>query len=412
MTKTVFLSSTATDLAEHRQAVYSAIQAMDGWKCVRMEDFGARNNTPDDFCRQQATTRDVFVGVVGHLYGSSAPGYDESFTEREHAAAAAHRPRLIFIASDDFPLPVSLREADEKRRKQQEFRRRLSAERIRESFHSTDDLALAVVTALRNWEKTSVAAQWETAPIAPTEPPGKIIERLNTQGFFARCGELPTDSRADDYIRLVAAPRSTNVLRLDQAAQEQFEETVERAFPETPTYSQDVARGQYYQFESQAQSRSSTHRVWRLWNSGAVGYSANLEQSNELPVGDLILHYIFFWRLIESVPGLRGEIVLDALLACPHARFAPFFPDPHGNRSNYDRIPGIRFDDRSQYVSEQTRSIKEIHLPVEDIVQELAELIHYQVQETATARIDFEKWLEALTNLIRQTGYSNWGKFR
>src|SRR6266496_3163953 len=104
MSHAAFLSSTAKDLSVYRDAVYRGIQRMDGWKCIRMEDFGARDETPDDLCRQQAAAYDVFVCVVGHLYGSCPPGSDESFTEREYnAATAAGRPRLIFIAPDDFP---------------------------------------------------------------------------------------------------------------------------------------------------------------------------------------------------------------------------------------------------------------------------------------------------------------------
>ena len=37
----VFLSSTAKDLQEYRDAVFAAIQACDDLHCVRMEDIGA-----------------------------------------------------------------------------------------------------------------------------------------------------------------------------------------------------------------------------------------------------------------------------------------------------------------------------------------------------------------------------------
>jgi hypothetical protein len=40
-----------------------------------------------------------------------------------------------------------------------------------------------------------------------------------------------------------------------------------------------------------------------------------------MPIGDLVLHYIFFLRLTELVLGPSAEIVLDAQLACPRARF-------------------------------------------------------------------------------------------
>lgn len=49
--KTVFLSSTSKDLTQYREAAYRAIERLDGYHCVRMEDFGARNWRADAFCR-------------------------------------------------------------------------------------------------------------------------------------------------------------------------------------------------------------------------------------------------------------------------------------------------------------------------------------------------------------------------
>ena len=40
--RTVFLSSVALSLEGYRNAVYRAIERLDGYHCVRMEDFGAR----------------------------------------------------------------------------------------------------------------------------------------------------------------------------------------------------------------------------------------------------------------------------------------------------------------------------------------------------------------------------------
>ncbi|HYX24048.1 MAG TPA: DUF4062 domain-containing protein, partial [Thermoanaerobaculia bacterium] len=69
----VFLSSTAKDLGPYRDAVFRAISGLDGFHCVRMEDFGARDWEADDFCRAKVSECDVFVGLIGHLYGSSPP---------------------------------------------------------------------------------------------------------------------------------------------------------------------------------------------------------------------------------------------------------------------------------------------------------------------------------------------------
>jgi len=153
--KTVFLSSTAKDLGEHRTAAYNAIQAMDGWRCVRMEDFGARDSTPDDFCRERVTECDVFVGIVGHMYGTSPPNERRSFTECEYdAAVAAGKPCFMFLAPDTFRLPVTLIESDAKREMQGAFRQRVSSERIRGTFESASEIGANVVNALRNWERT------------------------------------------------------------------------------------------------------------------------------------------------------------------------------------------------------------------------------------------------------------------
>lgn len=41
--RTVFLSSTSKDLESYREAAYRAIEGLDGYRCVRMEDFGSRD---------------------------------------------------------------------------------------------------------------------------------------------------------------------------------------------------------------------------------------------------------------------------------------------------------------------------------------------------------------------------------
>ena len=117
--KTAFLSSTAKDLAEYRETAYKAIEGLDDWHCVRMEDFGARDAMADDFCQEKVAECDVFVGIVGHCYGSSPKGSEKSYTEQEYdAAIATERSRLMFLAPEEFPLPMHLREPDEKWRKQ------------------------------------------------------------------------------------------------------------------------------------------------------------------------------------------------------------------------------------------------------------------------------------------------------
>jgi hypothetical protein len=151
--RAVFLSSTARDLAEYRAAAFGMLCGLDGYSCVRMEDFGARDDAAADFCRDRVRECQLVVFVIGHLHGSCPPGEQRSFTEIEYDTAVAEKlPRLVFVAPDDFPLPANLFESDAERARQRAFRERVGAERIRDEFASPADLATRLVKAIRNWE--------------------------------------------------------------------------------------------------------------------------------------------------------------------------------------------------------------------------------------------------------------------
>ena len=85
--RTVFLSSTAKDLEAYRDAAYRAIEGLDGFHCVRMEDFGARAEQADDFCREKIAECEVAVFLVGLCQGSAPEGSTQSYTDGEYAAA-------------------------------------------------------------------------------------------------------------------------------------------------------------------------------------------------------------------------------------------------------------------------------------------------------------------------------------
>jgi Domain of unknown function (DUF4062) len=150
----VFLSSTSRDLAAYREAVHRAIDRLDGFVLVRMEDFGARDTTPRELCERLISESQVLVGLLGHYYGSCPPNEELSFTELEYSAAvAAGLPRLMFFAPDDFPIPASLREPDDSFRRQKTFRAEVMAERVGASFDSPEQLSSAVTTDLANWRE-------------------------------------------------------------------------------------------------------------------------------------------------------------------------------------------------------------------------------------------------------------------
>src|ERR1039457_2512909 len=157
VSKTTFLSSTGADLRAYREAAFLAIQKLDGWKCIRMEDFGARDWDVDSFCQARAKECDLFVGIIGHRFGDGPKGSKESYTQREYLAArAAKKPILLYLAPDDFSIPANLTEAAWKIKAQQKFRRELKGSKehiISIGFSSPDHLARQIVTDIYNWER-------------------------------------------------------------------------------------------------------------------------------------------------------------------------------------------------------------------------------------------------------------------
>lgn len=153
--KRVFLSSVGRGLEKHRQVVSEAIEYLDGYKCVRMEDFGARDRSSIDFCCETVRDCSIFVGILGPAYGSCPPSSRRSFSELEYDAAVdAGIPRLIFLTPARFRGAKCPVEHEWKQRKQRSFRRRVTSERQARYFRSSMDLAIHVVVALYNHERS------------------------------------------------------------------------------------------------------------------------------------------------------------------------------------------------------------------------------------------------------------------
>src|ERR1039457_5246129 len=171
----VFLSSTGADLRTYREAAYAALHKLDDWHCVRMEDFGARDWDVDTFCQKKVKDCNLFIGIIGHRFGDGPEGTQQSFTQREyHAAVEAKLPRLLFLAPDDFLAPAKPREPDWKSEAQDRFRQAIldSKDRIVSiGFTGSDQLAIQIVTGIRNWERESSGMH----EAAPTPPPHGVV---------------------------------------------------------------------------------------------------------------------------------------------------------------------------------------------------------------------------------------------
>ena len=207
----VFLSSTSEDLAGYRDAVHRAIDGLPGFQLVRMEDFGGRDATPKDLCRRLVRECELFVGLIGHYYGSCPPNDNISFTEFEYRTAIeANLPRLMFVAPEDFAIPARLRETDGSFERQKALRREVLDERVVASFDTPEQLASAITQALFIWyreqheaEKPPAQRLTDAAAGSTVRPEGKFgrnpyrgLEAFRKQDADRFFGRQPLVDRA------------------------------------------------------------------------------------------------------------------------------------------------------------------------------------------------------------------------
>ena len=144
----VFVSSTTKDLGEARKKVCEQLLQLD-IQPVSMDWYASDPQTPQQLDDDKVKGCDAVVIVVGHLYGSSPPGEDKSFTELEYEAAVSSGKEVFaFLASDEFQVPPGLRENDATRAKLQAFRKRLSHDHTPRPFNNADRLCAEVAAAV------------------------------------------------------------------------------------------------------------------------------------------------------------------------------------------------------------------------------------------------------------------------
>jgi len=151
----IFLSSTARDLADYRDAVEQAIKRTEGdYVCVRCEDWGARPDAPASFVPEKVRDCGLLILLIGQMYGSTPPDSEISFTELEYETALEADVSVLPFLIHPEVYPRGYRpEPEAKRRRLEAFRRRVELVHGRAIFEKPDDLEVAVLQALRSWER-------------------------------------------------------------------------------------------------------------------------------------------------------------------------------------------------------------------------------------------------------------------
>lgn len=187
----VFLSSTALDLASERNAAADAINKLNGYTCVRMEDFGAISDIPLDACLAKLRECEIYLALIGHRYGSCPPGENLSYTEAEYQEAVRRKLLcLTFIMPDGARISAQNIQSDPQRSKQTAFRDLVKAERVCAPFEDEKDLKFKIAFSIANI-RTSHAVDGPNARTVLMFPFVSSISGSDTAITIANTSALP-----------------------------------------------------------------------------------------------------------------------------------------------------------------------------------------------------------------------------
>jgi hypothetical protein len=149
----VFVSSTFSDLAEHREVLRLALESS-GYQFRGMEHFAADDRVPLEVALNAMDDCDVYVVIIGDLYGSTPPGRKRSYTEMEYRRAQELvLPTIALVLANDAQINRLYVERDPaKLARLDRFRAAVLRQHTVQSFRDTNEAAWKVLAALRMHE--------------------------------------------------------------------------------------------------------------------------------------------------------------------------------------------------------------------------------------------------------------------
>jgi hypothetical protein len=216
------VSSTFTDLTQHRAALIAAINAQD-FKAVAMEDHSARPAVDViDSSLEMVRNAAAYVGVISHNYGQvpECPRRNPdrlSLTQLElNEARRLGRPVLLFIMGDDHDVkrgdverdPDRLAKLEAFRADAKRFKSDEAVHRVYYVFNDVHELEVAATLAVADLRRHFEQREWSPGELedtgdggAPTpQPPALCAEPpyIGSHQFVGRQAQLAT---LDDWSR-------------------------------------------------------------------------------------------------------------------------------------------------------------------------------------------------------------------
>ena len=156
----VFVSSTYEDLIPYREEVQRSLIRLE--QIIKgMEYFGSAPQNSLITCLQQVKESKLFISILGMRYGSVDDETGLSYSQMEYNEAIKNSiPTLIYIMSDEQPIPFKYVDIGEKAKKLAEFKEYLKKQHTVSFFTFLYDLGKKIIkdvmNTLSSMEKISV----------------------------------------------------------------------------------------------------------------------------------------------------------------------------------------------------------------------------------------------------------------
>ncbi|NET08519.1 MAG: DUF4062 domain-containing protein [Merismopedia sp. SIO2A8] len=160
----IYISSTYSDLKEHREQVYHTLRQM-GHDVVAMEDYVATSqHSPLEKCLADVDKCDLYLGIFAWRYGyipDDGNPQHKSITELEYRQASGRgKPCLVFLLDEEAHwLPKfmdTFTSEGEGGKRIKQLRQQLATSKMVSFFKTPQELANQVAVALQQWEQESV----------------------------------------------------------------------------------------------------------------------------------------------------------------------------------------------------------------------------------------------------------------
>ena len=207
----IFISSTYTDLKEHRQKVIDAILKMQ-YLPVGMEMFNASSDSQWKIITDTIDDCDYYVLIVGKRYGSvieQGPEKGMSYTEREFRYAMKQGvPYLGFLVSDEARIISANTESDpEKLGRLNEFRKLVESNGTVNYWKNDDELAGQVRSSLEGEINRHPRNGWiknDDTNLRLSKTDRQMAEgnedNEDRDYDFGELGENPSEDQIEDYL--------------------------------------------------------------------------------------------------------------------------------------------------------------------------------------------------------------------